>query len=96
MITLKNPVIVTIDVDDTLVLWKDREYTTNWKVYNQLVRHKIRGHYVIVWSAGGAEWAKKIVDQMDIAHLVDVVMAKPAFMWDDKDPNEWTRVCYDK
>lgn len=96
MIKLKNPIVACIDVDDTLILWNREDYYINSAVAEQLVRHHERGHYVIVWSAGGVDWAERVVREFELDKYVNVVMAKPAFMWDDKDPKEWTRICYAK
>lgn len=96
MVVLKAPIVVMVDVDETLVLWEGTEYKPNFKVIEQLIRHKDRGHYVIVWSAGGVEWAARVVKELNLEHNVDVVMNKPAFMWDDKNPLDWTRLCYAK
>lgn len=91
----KNPVVVCVDVDDTLVLWEDKEYIVNTKILTQVMRHLDRGHMVIVWSAGGVDWAERVVKEVGLEGKV-IVMAKPSFMWDDKPPQEWTRICYDK
>lgn len=53
------------------------------KHIEQLKRHKARGHTVIVWSAGGSEWAKNVVEMLQLTSLVDVVMAKPTWFYDD-------------
>lgn len=94
MIKLKKPVVVCIDVDDTLAVWNGDIYYEHEEVANQLKRHHLRGHYVIVWSAGGVDWAERVVKEFRLEEHVDLVMAKPSFMWDDKDPKEWTRICF--
>jgi hypothetical protein len=38
---------------------------------------------IIVWSAGGWEWAKEVVEKLGIEEYVDAVMTKPNFYIDD-------------
>jgi FMN phosphatase YigB (HAD superfamily) len=51
---------------------------------DQLMEHKRRGHKVIVWSAGGAEWAEKAVKMLGIEDYVDLSIDKPLSIYDDK------------
>lgn len=52
---------------------------------DQLKEHKRRGHSVVVWSAGGAEWAAQAVKMLGIEDYVDLAVDKPASLYDDKD-----------
>ena len=52
-----------------------------------LKQFKSRGHTVVVWSQGGAEWAERAVMTLEIDHLVDVVLAKPDWYIDDLHAN---------
>jgi len=45
---------------------------------------KARGHTIIVWSAGGWEWAKYAIKILKLEDVVDVVMSKPDWYIDDK------------
>lgn len=45
---------------------------------------KARGHTVVVWSAGGWEWAEKVVEALHLTEYVDVVMSKSDGFCDDK------------
>lgn len=42
-----------------------------------------RGHGIIVWSAGGSDWAEAVVDALGLNEYVDVVTAKPTYYIDD-------------
>jgi len=57
---------------------------------NLLIKLASRGHSVIVWSGGGADWAESVVKALELEPFVEVVMGKPTYYIDDKhDPREW-------
>ncbi len=56
-------------------------YTPN---VDQLIEHKRRGHTIVVWSAGGVEWARRAVKMLGLENCVDYVMDKPRWYYDDK------------
>lgn len=54
---------------------------------NLLKRMAKKGHDIIVWSKGGANWAGAVVEALNIGRYVRIVMAKPTYYVDDlKDP----------
>lgn len=53
-----------------------------------LKQQKARGYYVTVWSAGGAAWAKTVVETLQLEAYVDEVRAKPTKYFDDLPGNE--------
>lgn len=55
----------------------------------QVKKHKARGHTVVVWSAGGWEWAEAAVKALSIENYVDVVMSKPDWAYDDLAPEAY-------
>lgn len=61
----------------------------NKEQVEQLKRHKVRGHTVIVWSAGGYEWAEVAVKALGLEKYVDVVMEKPHWVYDDLPSHEF-------
>ena len=56
---------------------------------NAIKAHKIRGHTVIVWSAGGADWAEEVVKRIGMSQYVDAVMSKPTWFYDDIPSSEF-------
>ena len=54
----------------------------------QLLRHAARGHNVVVWSAGGADWAETVVQMLGLEGIVDVCMSKPEWYYDDLQHHE--------
>jgi hypothetical protein len=103
--TNENKLIV--DVDETLILWRHPGMPANMSIdgvpcrYNiavieEIFRYKARGHYIYVWSAGGADWARTVVELLGIEAYVDEVGAKPKWAIDDKLPTEWLETYYVK
>jgi hypothetical protein len=48
-----------------------------------LKNHSARGYYVTVWSANGYQWAKCIVDALELGPFVNQIMSKPRAFVDD-------------
>lgn len=49
---------------------------------------KSRGYSIVVWSAGGAKWARTVVDALELQNFVDICMSKPLKYVDDLPANE--------
>jgi len=49
----------------------------------KLKTFKARGHTVVVWSQGGSEWAKKVVELLELGLYVDIILPKPFWFIDD-------------
>lgn len=86
MVTLKSSKIIYVDVDDTLCLWSENNasYIPSFKHIELIKKFKLRGHTVVVWSAGGWEWAERIVKEMQLEKYVDLVCSKSDWYIDDK------------
>lgn len=50
---------------------------------------KARGHNVVIWSAGGSNWAKAVVDALKLNRYVNAIMPKPFWYYDDLEVDEW-------
>ena len=99
MIICKKDNPIYFDVDDTLVIWsfspeekdliqfKYHGHVYTLKPHNKHIRflksQKKRSRSVIVWSAGGWEWASCVVKALGIEKYVDVVIEKPILCIDD-------------
>lgn len=55
----------------------------------QLKKHKMRGHTVVVWSAGGYDWAETVVRTLRLEKYVDLVICKPTWIYDDTQPQDF-------
>lgn len=55
----------------------------------QLKKHSLRGHTIVVWSAGGSRWAAEAVKFLGLQAHVALTMAKPLWFYDDKQPEEF-------
>jgi len=75
--------------DYVLIECRDRqeEYLINRHNLEHLIKLSNRGHGIIVWSAGGSDWAEAVVKGLGIEKYVDVVAPKATYYIDDiKDP----------
>lgn len=60
-----------------------------WENVEALKLHKTRGHKIVVWSAGGYKWAEAVVKALKLEDIVDLVCAKPMWVYDDLQPAEF-------
>lgn len=60
----------------------------------QLKRHAERGHTIIVWSAGGSDWAELAVKILGLQDFVSLTIEKPVWSYDDKKPEEFMPKSY--
>jgi len=100
MQVIKGNQFTFFDVDDTIIMW-DRDsqdvlidgiwFTTHKGHLVQMYKHAARGHQIILWSAGGWEWAERVAVALgldkDIKNLV--VLEKPTWFYDDLRPEDF-------
>lgn len=54
-----------------------------------LKKYKARGFTVVVWSAGGVDWAENVVKALKLEEFVDAVFTKPCRYVDDLHCEKW-------
>jgi len=105
MKVIDNEHTVFVDVDGTLILPYDTNYdivkvkdpvTGNYLKFRPhhamirlLIEEAARGSYIVVWSRGGNQWARAVIEGLMLESHVDVVMTKPMVYFDDVDIKEW-------
>lgn len=91
---LKDKHTIFVDIDNTLILWGqvkeptvkldfDQVASIHLPHINKIKEFKARGHNIVVWSAGGSDWAEKIVLILNLEEYVDMVIPKPSWFIDD-------------
>lgn len=56
---------------------------------NKLKEFYNKGYEVIAWSASGKEWVELIIKKLGLTDYVDYCLAKPDFILDDLDVNNF-------
>lgn len=90
-IQIIQPKVLHRTADDELV--EVGPYTVTLALHNKhiaaLKEHKAKGDTVIVWSAGGWDWAEAVVKALQLEEYVDLVINKPICIYDDLPPHEF-------
>ena len=105
MRVIESDRVLTVDCDDTLVLWDKSQFPeSEWFEMDcwgpvQLVKHHrnikllrkfaLLGYTVIVWSQTGAKWAEAVGKAVGIDDVVTLYMAKPRYYMDDLPCEKW-------
>ncbi len=79
-----------VDVMDPLTK-KNIRVGVNLNMVRLLMEEKHRGSFIIIWSRGGYEWAKNVVNALMIENQVDLVLSKPLAYFDDKPVKKWMK-----
>lgn len=59
-------------------------YLTPHQYHIDLIKmYRKRGYHVTIWSANGWEWAKQVVEKLELQNYVDVVQSKSLKWVDD-------------
>ena len=61
------------------------------KVVDQLIRHKERGHFVVIHTQTNVDTVENIVKAVGLDKYIDVIINKPSWIYDDSPPNTWYR-----
>jgi hypothetical protein len=105
MLVTNDKPTVYFDVDSTLVFTaleapinltaarviyiRDRGFVVHEPHVAYIKDFAARGHNVIVWSQGGAEWSAVVVVALGLENYVTACLSKPAWYFDDKYAEEW-------
>lgn len=63
----------------------------NLPMIRLLKEEHARGAYIVVWSKGGHQWARNVVEALGLQKHVALIMSKPVSYLDDKDVSEWMK-----
>lgn len=105
---IKSDNIMAIDIDETLIMLKQKgglpvkigRGKRSWIAVkhgphiNEIKKFSARGHLVIAWSQGGYKWATKAIKALKLEPWVDIVMSKPKWCFDDKPFDQWSQLFY--
>lgn len=105
MVTIKSEQIRPFDVDGCLVIHGEKSgpmvyvpdvlggpdipLGINIAMVRLLKEEHARGGYIIVWSRGGYDWARAVVEALGLTREVSLVMSKPLVYFDDSECKDW-------
>jgi len=69
--------------------WGKDQFVLLEHIIARVRRQHMQGHYTIVWSQGGHEWAEQVVKALKLEECVDQIMTKPKWYMDDLPADEW-------
>lgn len=107
MKTITNENIRPFDVDGCLIVsTRESKYMVcvadpvtnkfikvgvNSAMVRLLLEEKQRGSFIIVWSRSGYQWAKNVINALDLETSVDLIMSKPIVYFDDTPVKKWLK-----
>ena len=66
-----------------------KTYYTNPYNLEYIRKLAARGHAIVLWSAGGSDWAEAVAYGLDLDEMIFAAMAKPTYYIDDiQDPKK--------
>lgn len=79
-----------VDVIDPLT-GKLLRLRINKAMVRLLKEESFRGGCIKVWSRSGWEWARNVIQALDLVSYVDEVMSKPLVYFDDTPVKKWMK-----
>lgn len=87
----KQPFVVYVDVDDTLV----RSFGSKRIPLPEVIAHvrqlKDAGAVLYCWSTGGAEYARNSAKEFNLEDCFEAYLPKPHVYIDDQELSDWRR-----
>lgn len=88
---MNRPLIIYVDVDDTLVRSVGTKRIPMPGVVARVKALATEGATLYAWSSGGAEYARQSAQELGIAQCFVSFLPKPQVAIDDQAPSEWRR-----
>lgn len=66
-------------------------FRKNLSMIRLLKEEHQRGGHIIVWSRGGWEWARNVVQALNLEPYVHQVLSKPVVYFDDTPVKKWMK-----
>lgn len=85
----QHPEARTITVNLTGKPGHDTILVPHIKNINTFIKFAKMGYDMIVWSKTGYEWAKLIVEALELQPYVSAIASKPNFYFDDREASDW-------
>jgi hypothetical protein len=87
-----TPVVIYVDVDDTLIRTAGTKRIPVSGVADHIRRLADEGAVLYCWSSGGAEYSKTIATELGIAACFTAFLPKPNILIDDQEIASWRRL----
>jgi predicted HAD superfamily phosphohydrolase YqeG len=84
-----SPLVIYIDVDDTLVRTFGNKRIPRKEVVNHVKQLKAEGAILYCWSTGGATYARESAIELGIEYCFEGFLPKPEIYIDDMELHEW-------
>jgi hypothetical protein len=88
--TINSSNDVMVDIVDPVTKYFIR-YAINKNMVRLLKEEHQRGSYIEVWSRGGWEWARNVVQALKLENYVHTVKTKPVVYFDDTSVENWLK-----
>src|SRR5258708_26792077 len=89
---VQPPLVVYVDVDDTLVRTTGTKRIPISGAINHVRRLCAEGAQLFCWSSGGGEYARMVAAELGIADCFVTFLPKPQVLLDDQSFTEWRRL----
>ena len=87
-----HPLIVYVDVDDTLVRSVGTKRIPMPGAISHVRQLKAEGAELYCWSSGGAAYARASAEELGLAECFSAFLPKPHILLDDQPIGEWRRL----